>query len=68
MINQNFKQLFVTPTRKTVRAVVLKLLPVIDSSLKVDHFELLMNLSNIVRFMINERTRCEIYVYYTYND
>ena len=39
-------------------------LPVIDSSLKVDHFEFLMNRSNIACFMINKRTRCRIYITY----
>ena len=28
----------------------------------MDHFELLVNRSNIVRFMINERTKCKIYI------
>ena len=37
----------VTLTRKTVWAVVLKLSPCIDSSLKVDRFEFLMNQASI---------------------
>ena len=49
-----------TPGLKTVR--ILKLLTFIHSPLKVDHFELLVNWSNIVRFMINERTSCKIYI------
>ena len=61
MINQNFKQFLVTPIRKAVWAV-LKLFPVIDSSLKVDRFEFLLNRSNILCFMINKRTRCRIYI------
>ena len=52
----------VIPTRKTVRAIVLKPLSLIHSPLKVDRFELLVNRCNIVRFMINKRTRCKIYI------
>ena len=52
----------VTPTRKTDRAIILKLLSVIHSPLKVDHFELLTDGSYIVRFMIDDRTRCRIYI------
>ena len=54
----------VTPTRKTDRAIALKLLSVIHSPLKVDRFELLTDWSYIVRFMIDERTRCRIYITY----
>ena len=43
-------------------AIVLKLSSLIHSPLKVDRFELLMNWSHIVRFMINERTRFKIYI------
>ena len=50
----------VTPTRKNFRAIVLKLLSVIHLSWKVDHFELLINWSNIVCFMIDKRTRYRI--------
>ena len=54
----------VTPTRKTGRAIVLKLSSVIHLPLKVDRFELLTDWSYIVRFMIDERTRCRIYITY----
>ena len=39
----------------------MKPLSLLHSPLKVGHFELLVNRSNIVRFMINEKTRCKIY-------
>ena len=53
-IDQNFEQIFSTPTRKTVRAIVLKLSSLIHSPLKVDRFELLVNQSKIVW--------CKIYI------
>ena len=51
----------VTPTRETDKAIALKL---IHSPLKVDRFELLTDWSYIVRFMIDERTRCRNYITY----
>ena len=57
-----FRTNFVTPTPKTDRAIVLKLLSIIHSPLKLDRFELLMDWSYIGRFMIDERTRCRIYI------
>ena len=50
--------------RKTDRGIALKLLSVIHSPLKVDHFELLTDWSYIVHFMIDERTRCRICITY----
>ena len=44
--------------------IALKLLSVIHSPLKVDRFELLTDWSYIVRFIIDERTRCRIYITY----
>ena len=43
-------------------AIVLKLSSLIHSPLKVDRFELLVNQSYIVHFMIDERNRCKIYI------
>ena len=45
-------------------AIAVKLLSVIHSPLKVDRFELLTDWSYIVRFMIDESTRCRIYITY----
>ena len=57
-----FRKKFVTPTPKTDRSIVLKLLSVIHLPLKVDRFELLTDWSYIVCFMIDERTRCRNYI------
>jgi len=61
-VNQNLSKFLVTTTRKTVWAIILKLSSVIHLSLKVDRFELLMNWSNIVCFMIDKGTQCKIYI------
>ena len=45
-------------------AIALELSSVIHSPLKVERFELLTDYSYIVRFMIDERTRCRIYITY----
>ena len=66
MIDQNFEELFSHVHPKTIGAIVLKVLSVIHPPLKVDHFKLFVNWNKIVGlivgFMIDERTRCKIYI------
>ena len=60
--DQNSEQILVTPTRKTVWAIVFKLLSVTHLPSKVDRFEFLINWSNIVCIMTHEKTRCKIHI------
>ena len=53
-----FYRFVVTPTGKTVSAIVLKFLSGIRILLKVDQYEGFVNQSNVTDFIVSKTSRC----------